>query len=152
MGILYSDIHWGTEFIHGNMPVGVTIMGDLIIHVAIVQKLPDNLVVTGILNIDFSGITLLPDGLRCGILESRNSELAALPNNLRVDRRADVVCCNIASIGHGVSIGGDLFISQNPLSTIPDDIYVGGLIFATNTDVTTKSVPARYASRALTGD
>jgi hypothetical protein len=83
----------------------------------------EELNIKGDLDLEFSKITSLPEGLVVeGDLLLLESTITSLPEGLRVGRDLDLNwCINISSLPKGLIVGQNLYISPAPLKKYTDD-------------------------------
>jgi hypothetical protein len=73
----------------------------------------DDLIVNGDINMDYSDIESLPEGLYVnGDLSLFGSEIKSLPKNLKVGGYLNLFNTKITSLPEGLEVGGRLFILQ----------------------------------------
>ena len=83
----------------------------------------EELNIKGDLDLEFSKITSLPEGLVVeGDLLLLESTITSLPEGLRVGGDLDLNwCINISSLPKGLEVGQNLFISPSPLKKYTDE-------------------------------
>ncbi len=86
--------------------------------------------VTGNVIINDTQVTALPDGMAIdGILNAMGCrQLRDLPDRLFVGGTADFKDSGLRHIGHQVVIDGDLFLEGTAVTSLPDDLRVGGMV------------------------
>lgn len=107
MIVQMADIKWSREFNDRNLPVGLRLPE--LIYASPFEEytsvLPNYLIVDGVLDIDHSDCTSLPDGLTVGYLNAFASGLKELPPDLVVHNVADIRLTSVTRIPHTASIG-----------------------------------------------
>ena len=78
----------------------------------------EELIVDDDLNLSYTNITSLPEGLKVG-------------GSLLLSG-----CKNITSLPEGLKVGGDLFLSSLKITSLPEGLEIGGLLSLTNTNIT----------------
>lgn len=150
-----SDGYVGGE--HGEtsfdrLPARIHVLGDMTIRHIPVTELASDMRVEGRLDVAGTGITVLPNSLRCGsldicytavkefdtvhfisekpeprrrILEARFSKLERIVGDARFSK-LDLSGSALVELPKGLRVDGDLNIDFTPVRHIPDDIEVGG--------------------------
>jgi PcfJ-like protein len=102
-----------------------------------IYKLPENLTITGNLDLSDTPITSLPQGLKVsGDLDLRNTPLTSLPAGLEVGGSLFICNTPITSLPAGLDVGGDLFICNTPITSLPEGLKVSGSLYLSNTPIT----------------
>jgi len=91
----------------------------------------DDLIVNGDINMEYSDIESLPEGLYVnGDLSLFGSEIKSLPKDLYVSENLYVgYCDNITSLSEGLYVGGNLSIAKTNISSLPKGLKVEGFLF-----------------------
>ena len=91
----------------------------------------DDLIVNGDINMEYSDIESLPEGLYVnGDLSLFGSEIKSLPKDLYVSENLSVgYCDNITSLPEGLYVGGNLSIAKTNISSLPKGLKVEGFLF-----------------------
>jgi hypothetical protein len=91
----------------------------------------DDLIVNGDINMEYSNIESLPEGLYVnGDLSLFGSEIKSLPKDLYVSENLYVgYCDNITSLPEGLYVGGNLSIAKTNISSLPKGLKVDGFLF-----------------------
>ena len=92
---------------------------------------PDDLIVNGDINMEYSDVESLPEGLYVnGDLSLFGSEIKSLPKDLYVSENLSVgYCDNITSLPEGLYVGGNLSIAKTNISSLPKGLKVEGFLF-----------------------
>ncbi len=95
------------------------------------ERLPkDQRIVEGDLDLSYTFITTLPEGLRVdGNLSLRNTPITSLPAGLKVGGTLDLRDTRITSLPAGLEVGGHLDFYRTGINFLPSDIQVGGAIY-----------------------
>jgi len=87
----------------------------------------EDLNIKGSLNLEFTTVTSLPNGLRVqGDLSLFASAIKTLPEGLYVKGSLDVSHTYIESLPDNLYVGGDLWFKYSNIGEIPKNLYVGG--------------------------
>ena len=91
----------------------------------------DDLIVNGDINMEYSDVESLPEGLYVnGDLSLFGSEIKSLPKDLYVSENLYVgYCDNITSLPEGLYVGGNLSIAKTNISSLPKGLKVDGFLF-----------------------
>jgi len=99
----------------------------------------EELNVEGLLDLDNSSLTSLPDGLRVGgHLYLSNSSINSLPDNLKVGGDLFLPGTPITSLPNNLKVGGGLYLSDTKITSIPDNLQVGKFLSLRNTPLAKK--------------
>jgi hypothetical protein len=146
------------------LPKNLTIKGDLIVPSG-QESLPENLTVTGTLNLAKTLIRELPTGMKVGSLNLFGlSRLTSLPADIQITKdlnaefsglesipplklKGDLVLSDtdIQSLPEGLSVGGELDIMNTAIKTLPKKLKVGTAIFVDDVDAFEGVSPALKA-------
>ena len=91
----------------------------------------DDLIVNGDINMEYSDVESLPEGLYVnGDLSLFGSEIKSLPKDLYVSENLYVgYCDNITSLPEGLYVGGNLSIPRTNINSLPKGLKVDGFLF-----------------------
>jgi len=90
----------------------------------------EDLNIKGNLNLEFTTVTSLPDGMRVeGKLWLLGSLIESLPEGLYVKDSFNLSHTNIESLPDNLYVGGDLFFRHSDIEEIPKNLYVGGNLY-----------------------
>jgi hypothetical protein len=96
----------------------------------------EELIVKGNLNLEYSKITSLPEGLKVGgTLRLGFTNIASLPEGLKVGGHLNLHSCEkLTSLPKGLKVGGCLDLRGTTITSLPKGLEVGGYlyIYATN--------------------
>jgi hypothetical protein len=101
-------------------------------------RLPkDQRIVKGELDLSYTPITSLPEGLQVGgHLTLVNTHITSLPEGLQVGGSLDLSGTPITSLPEGLQVGGYLFLSDTPITSLPTGLKVGRDLNLTSTRIT----------------
>jgi hypothetical protein len=92
-----------------------------------IYKLPENLTITGNLDLSDTPITSLPEGLKVsGNLDLGNTLITSLPDGLEVGGSLDLSDTPITSLPQGLKVSGDLYLEGSKVNEIPPAAKIGG--------------------------
>jgi hypothetical protein len=119
------------------LPVDQRIVkSDLDLSYTRITSLPDGIRVGGDLNLRRSSITSLPDGLQVGgSLSLHDTPITSLPADIQVGRGLYLRDSSIASLPPGLRVGGDLSLWGTPITSLPADMEVGGNLILRDSSV-----------------
>jgi hypothetical protein len=91
----------------------------------------DDLIVNGDIDMEYSDVESLPEGLYVnGDLSLFGSEIKSLPKDLYVGENLSLgYCDNITSLPEGLYVGGNLSIAKTNISSLPKGLKVEGFLF-----------------------
>jgi hypothetical protein len=94
----------------------------------------------GDLNINNKNITKLPNDLYVdGMLDLDGCErLTKLPDKLYVGKTLSIIKTNIEELPDNLYVGGNLFLMEVSIEEIPNNLYVGWNLFIQNTPLAKK--------------
>jgi hypothetical protein len=99
----------------------------------------DDLIVNGDINMEYSDVESLPEGLYVnGDLSLFGSEIKSLPKDLYVSENLYLgYCDNITSLPEGLEVGGSLWLIESwGLKSLPKGLHVGGNLYIFKTNFT----------------
>jgi hypothetical protein len=106
-----------------------------------VMKLPENLKVSGDLDLGYTKITSLPAGLTVGgYLHLVGTPITSLPAGLKVGGRLNLYGTPITSLPAGLTVGGYLYLEGTKITSLPAGLKVDGFLNLRDTPIT--SLPA----------
>jgi len=91
----------------------------------------DDLIVNGDINMEYSDIESLPEGLHInGYFSLFGSEIKSLPKDLYVGENLSVgYCDNLTSLPEGLYVGGNLSLAGTNITSLPKGLKVDGFLF-----------------------
>jgi len=91
----------------------------------------DDLIVNGDINMEYSNIESLPEGLHInGDFSLFGSEIKSLPKDLYVGENLSVgYCDNLTSLPEGLYVGGNLSLAGTNITSLPKGLKVDGFLF-----------------------
>ena len=99
-----------------------------------------NPIIHGGLNLSYSQIISLPDGLKVGeFLDLSYSQIISLPNDLEVGGNLLLKGTRIISLPKRLKVGGNLFLYNTQIKSLPIDLEIGGEVFVTSSQI--RSIP-----------
>ena len=102
-----------------------------------VMKLPENLKVSGDLDLGYTKITSLPAGLKVdGDLDLEGTKITSLPAGLTVGGNLYLYGTPITSLPAGLKVDGHLDLRGTPITSLPAGLQVGGSLFLRGTKIT----------------
>ncbi|MEG0614114.1 MAG: septation protein SpoVG family protein [Oscillospiraceae bacterium] len=111
--------------------------GHLNISFTKITELPEGLTVGGYLDLRGTGVTQLPEGLKVGgYLDLRGTGVTQLPEGLEVGGDLDLRGTGVTQLPEGLKIGGDLELRGTSITTLPADLTVGGWLDLEETKIT----------------
>jgi hypothetical protein len=98
----------------------------------------DELNINGNLDLSYTKVTSLPEGLRVKGWVNLMGCLAivSLPEGLEVGDYLSLASSNIESLPKGLKVGGNLNLRNSKIKNIPDDIEIGGSLYLQKTKIT----------------
>jgi hypothetical protein len=110
-----------------------------------IDELPDNLIVTGILDIRVTGITHLPSTLKAMSIECDDSDISSIPDNFKVEGYLSLnQCTKLEKLPKNLSTGGDLYLHGTSIKELPEDLDVGGYIYVTRWAQAQINIPEKF--------
>jgi len=102
------------------------------------ERLPkDQRIVKGHLNLSYSSITSLPEGLQVGgYLNLSHTPITSLPEGLQVGGYLNLISAPITSLPEGLQVGGYLNLFHTPITALPEGLQVGGDLNLSDTRIT----------------
>ena len=101
------------------------------------NNLPENLKVSGNLNLRNTPITSLPAGLQVdGYLSLEGTKITELPAGLQVDGYLYLYGTAITSLPAGLTVGGGLSLRGTPITSLPAGLQVDGYLDLRDTPIT----------------
>jgi len=90
----------------------------------------DELNINGDLELSYTKVTSLPEGLRVrGNLNLDYSEITSLPEGLSVGGSFDLSNTNITSLPERLEVAGNLYLGHSFIKSLPKDLKVGGTLY-----------------------
>lgn len=122
----------------GNAPPGMQVNGHLSLEgEAALTALPPGLRVTRLTVSGCRRLTSLPLGLRCYELDAKDTPLASLPDDLRVENRLDLSgCAALRSLPNGLKVGTLTLAGCLSLRALPEGLDVSFLDVSGCVDLT----------------
>ena len=94
----------------------------------------EELNIKGNLDLVFTRIKSLPDGLKVGgNLNLTESYIESLPEGLEVGGEVSLGYTNITSLPDGFEVGGRLYLNETKITSLPKGLKVGGNLHITRT-------------------
>ena len=104
----------------------------------------EELIVDDDLNLSYTNITSLPEGLKVGgsLLLSGCKNITSLPEGLKVGGNLNLIDTNITSLPNGLEVGRDLYLNNSNIKSLPENLVVVGNLDLHNCENLT-SLPKR---------
>lgn len=109
------------------MPDNLTVTGYLNLKNTLITELPDSLSVGQDIDLRFSDIKRLPDNFTVhGVLYLNNTDITELPNNLTVEKIIFLSYTNITKLPDNLKVGESVHLQNTDITELPDSFIVAG--------------------------
>ena len=103
-----------------------------------ITSLPKNLTVKNRLELYYSTIDELPEGLHVGDLDLKRCTINKMGNNTTVDRSVWARGCTLKALPAGLSVGETLGLTDSSIETLSRDLRVGRYLILSNSPISQK--------------
>jgi hypothetical protein len=115
------------------LPDNLEVSGNLNLQYVKLDSLPKGMVVCGNLDISLSRIKKLPEGITVkGNLELGGSIVRYLPKKLTVTGDISAKFSQIRKVHHDLNVGGSLILSSSKVQCLPDNLKIGRHLHLSN--------------------
>ena len=143
----------GKKYDAFNLPENLKVSGDLDLGYTKITSLPAGLKVGGDLNLYGTPITSLPAGLTVGgYLHLVGTAITSLPAGLTVGGYLYLQDTKITSLPAGLKVGGSLYLSDTPITSLPAGLKVGGSLDLSYTKITSLPDDLKVEDRIFVDD
>lgn len=92
-----------------------------------IRSLPSDLDVGDFINLSFSRITALPSGIKARAIVANYSKIREIGEGLRLEGNLELRQCPVTSLPDDLDVGGELNLSCTRITALPSTIRCGGL-------------------------
>lgn len=121
---LFPDNMYLSDSYITKLPNKLKVNGSLISKGTVLKELPEDLIVTGILNASSSNISKLHKNLKVGDLNLANNNISELPSGIVSNHNFNLRSNNISELPKDLIVEGALFLRNNPIAEIPNGLSV----------------------------
>jgi hypothetical protein len=134
-----------------NPELGLVIEGDLDLRGTDITELPENLTVSGFLDLEGATcITKLPENLTVGgYIDLKNTNITELPENFTVGGYLNLENTKITKLPENLTVGDYLNLRDTDITELPENLTVGGDLILEDTNITNYPVVYNCGSEDL---